>query len=162
MVKKILVFLLVALVLIQFFHPKKNMAASVPANNIAAINPMPEDVKKILEVSCNDCHSNNTVYPWYSKIQPVDWWMNNHVKEGKGEINFDEFATYSLRRQYKKMDEIIKQVKEEEMPLNSYTWIHKNAILSADQKQVVIAWAEGIRASMQQKYPPDSLAKKKQ
>ncbi len=162
MVKKIFIALLIALVIIQFFHPKKNETVVVPANSIAAVYPVPADVKKILAVSCNDCHSGNTIYPWYSKIQPVDWWMDNHVKEGKRELNFDEFATFSLRRQYKKMEEIIKQIKEDEMPLNSYTWIHKDAILSPDQKQLIISWAEGIRTSMEQKYPLDSLVKKKQ
>jgi len=161
MIKKILVFLLALLLLIQFFHPVKNNTAVLPEHTIAAVFPVPAGVKDILVASCNDCHSNNTVYPWYTKLQPVDWWLNNHVKEGKAELNFDEFAAYSLRRQYRKMEEIIKQVKEDEMPLSSYTWIHKNAILSAPQKQELIVWADNIRTVMQKKYPADSLVRKK-
>jgi len=161
MIKKILVILLVVLVIIQFFHPAKNMAAPVAANTISAVYPVPDNVKNILAASCNDCHSNNTIYPWYSKIQPVDWWMGGHVDEGKRELNFDEFATYSPRRQYNKLEDLIKEVKDDGMPLDSYTWIHKNAILSADQKQVLISWADGIRAEMKQKYPADSLIKKR-
>ena len=161
MVKKILVFLVAVLVIIQFFHPKKNESVGLPANSIAAVFVVPDSVKKILAVSCNDCHSGHTVYPWYSKIQPVDWWLNNHINEGKKELDFDEFASYRPRRQYKKMEEIIKQVKEDEMPLNSYTWIHKDAILTADQKQALITWAELNRTLMEQKYPRDSLIRKK-
>jgi len=161
MVKKILVFLVAVLVIIQFFHPKKNESVGLPANSIAAVFVVPDSVKKILAVSCNDCHSGHTVYPWYSKIQPVDWWLNNHINEGKKELDFDEFASYRPRRQYKKMEEIIKQVKEDEMPLNSYTWIHKDAILTADQKQALITWAEMNRTLMEQKYPRDSLIRKK-
>jgi len=161
MVKKILVFLVAVLVIIQFFHPKKNESVGLPANSIAAVFAVPDSVKKILAVSCNDCHSGHTVYPWYSKIQPVDWWLNNHINEGKKELDFDEFASYRPRRQYKKMEEIIKQVKEDEMPLNSYTWIHKDAILTADQKQALITWAEMNRTLMEQKYPRDSLIRKK-
>lgn len=161
MIKKILVALLLVLVLIQFIHPQKNRGTPVPANSIAAVYPVPDDVKKILAASCNDCHSANTIYPWYSKIQPVDWWLSHHVNEGKDELNFDEFATYSPRRQYHKLEELIKEVKEDGMPLDSYTWIHKNAILNADQKQAIVSWAEGIRSSMQQKYPADSLARKR-
>ena len=161
MIKKILIILLIVLVIIQFFHPKKNIATAAPANPVAAVYKVPEEVQKILAASCNDCHTNNTIYPWYSKIQPVDWWLANHVNEGKQELNFDEFASYSARRQYKKMEEVVKEVKEEGMPLDSYTWAHKNAVLSADQKQALITWAEGIRTVMQEKYPADSLVKKK-
>jgi len=161
MVKKILAILLILLIIVQFFHPKKNETVASPANSIAAVFAVPDNVKKILAVSCNDCHSGQTAYPWYSKVQPVDWWLNNHIIEGKKELNFDEFASYRPRRQYKKMEEIIKQVKEDEMPLNSYTWIHKDAILTADQKQTLITWAEMNRTLMEQKYPLDSLVKKK-
>jgi Haem-binding domain len=161
MIKKILVFLLIVLVIMQFFRPKKNSNAAAPANNIAVIYAMPDDVKHLLEAGCNDCHSNNTKYPWYAEVQPVALWLRNHINEGKEEINFDEFATYNLRRQYRKMEEVIKQVKEGEMPLNSYTWVHKEAIFTTAQKQSIISWAESIRTQMEQKYPKDSLIKKK-
>jgi hypothetical protein len=161
MLKKILLLLLAAMVIIQFFHPVKNIAAGEQPNSIATVTNVPADVKTILEKACNDCHSNNTVYPWYSKIQPVDWWLTDHINEGKREINFDEFATYNPRRQYRKMEEVIKQVKEGEMPLNSYTWIHKDAILTDTEKTLLINWAEGIRTEMKTKYPADSLESKK-
>lgn len=161
MFKKILIFLLAVLVIIQFFHPRKNIAAAASANNAGRQYPVPEDVQKILAASCNDCHSNNTVYPWYAKIQPVDWWLANHVNEGKRELNFDEFAAYSPRRQYRKMEEVIKEVKEDGMPLDSYTWVHKNALLSAAQKKSLIEWAQGIRSTLEQQYPADSLVRKK-
>jgi hypothetical protein len=95
-------------------------------------------------------------------VQPVDWWLTNHINEGKRELNFDEFATYNLRRQYHKLDEVMKTVKEEEMPLNSYTWIHKDARLSTDQKNILINWADSLRATMKAQYPIDSLEKPKQ
>ncbi len=161
MIRKVLVALLVVLLILQFFHPKKNINAVTAGHAIAAVHPVPDGVKKILAASCNDCHSNNTVYPWYAKLQPVDWWLTHHVNEGKAELNFDEFATYNLRRRYRKTEEIIEQVKQGEMPLNNYTWIHKDAILDTTQKQALIDWATGIRTAMQQQYPKDSLVKKK-
>ena len=88
------------------------------------------------------------------------WWLNHHVEEGKREINFNEFASYQTRRQYKKMEEIIDQVKEDEMPLSSFTIIHKDAKLSQEQKLVLSSWADGIRKDMELKYPPDSLKRK--
>lgn len=161
MLKKILLFLLVVLIIIQFIHPKKNIAEGIQSNFIGNTYPIPENVKVILAKACNDCHSNNTIYPWYSKIQPVDWWMNNHVQEGKRELNLDEYTNRPLRYQYHKMEEIAEQVKEGEMPLNSYTWMHKDAILTEAEKKELINWADGIRDSLKARYPIDSLIRKK-
>jgi len=161
MLKKVLLLLLTVLVIIQFFHPGRNKAGRSQPNNIAVIHPVPGNVKTILDKACADCHSNNTEYPWYSKIQPVDWWLTDHINEGKDELNFDEFANYDLRRQYHKLEEIGKTVKENEMPLESYTWIHKNAQLNEEEKDILITWADGIRNAMKEKYPADSLERKK-
>src|SRR3954454_23140652 len=119
-----LIALIVILIVIQFFHPAKNASSTKPANHIAAVYNEPESVSKILDKACNDCHSNNTRYPWYNNIQPVAWWLANHVKEGKQELNFNEFGTYNLRKQYHKLEEVTEQVKEDEMPLGSYTLVH--------------------------------------
>jgi hypothetical protein len=162
MIKKILLFLLAVLVIIQFFHPKKNMATGEQSHYIGTVYPVPADVKTILEKACNDCHSNNTRYPWYSKLQPVDWWLDNHVKGGKRNLNLDEYSNQRLRAQYHKLEEIAGQVKKGEMPLESYTWIHKDAILTETEKNTLISWADNIRDSMQAKYPIDSLVRKKQ
>ena len=132
----------------------------ITANDITKAMPVPDDIQTILKTSCYDCHSNNTLYPWYASIQPVAWWLNDHIEEGKKEINFNEFAGYSLRRQYKKLGEIIKQLKEDEMPLESYRLIHRNAVLSEPKKLSLSNWAQALRDTMQQKYPADSLKKK--
>ncbi len=163
MLKKIIYVLLIILVVIQFIHPKKNIDTSAAAinNDISKAFPVPDNVQTILKTSCYDCHSNNTKYPWYSKIQPVAWWLNNHIEDGKGEVNFNEFASYSLRKQYKKFDEIIKQVKEDEMPLSTYTLIHKNAVLDNNQKLALSGWARSAIDSMKATYPADSLTRKK-
>jgi hypothetical protein len=161
MIKKILLFLLFALIVIQFIHPKSNKSTGVHPNYIGNAFFIPEDVKPILTKACNDCHSNNTRYPWYSKIQPVDWWLTSHIKDGKKSLNFDEYTHRSLRYQYHKMEETIDMVKEDKMPLNSYLWIHKDAKLTGDEKNKLIAWANGIMDTMKAKYPIDSLLRKK-
>jgi Haem-binding domain len=160
--KRIALLILVALIVIQFFHPEKNIstASTVFANDISKAYTVPDDIQVILKASCYDCHSNNTRYPWYFNVQPAAWWLNDHIREGKKEINFSEFASYRIGRQYKKMEEIVKEVKEDEMPLNSYTFIHRNAILSKEQKSSLMNWAEGIRNIIKANYPPDSLIKK--
>jgi hypothetical protein len=161
MIRKILLFLLVSFIIIQFFHPKPNKSDSDQPNFIGKAYPVPDDVSAILKKACNDCHSNNSRYPWYSNIQPVDWWLTNHIKEGKNHLNFDEYANRSPRYQYGKMDETADLVKKGEMPLNSYTWIHKDAILKDEEKQKLIDWANGIMESLKSKYPIDSLVRKK-
>jgi heme-binding protein len=160
MFKKILLFLLLAFIVIQFIHPKKNKAGSNQPAYIGNVHYVPADVKVILEKACNDCHSNNTSYPWYSKIQPVHWWLNDHINNGKKHLNFDEYTNRNLRYQYHKLEEIPEEVKEGHMPLPSYTWIHKDAILTEAEKNTLIIWADGLREEMMKKYPADSLVRK--
>jgi len=159
--KKIGITLLVALIGIQFFHPKKNKSDSPHSNYIGNVFAIPENVKNILAKACNDCHSNNTSYPWYASIQPVHWWLNKHIKEGKKELNFDEYTNRSLRYQYHKMEETMEMVKEGKMPLDSYTWTHKDALLTTEEKDMVLNWAQSVMDTMKAHYPLDSLVRKK-
>lgn len=163
MLRKFLLLLLIAFVVIQFFHPGKNTdnTPSATANDVNKVFPTSDNVQSILERSCYDCHSNNTRYPWYAEVQPVAWWLNDHIEEGKREVNFNEFSTYRPGRQYKKLEEIIEQVKEDEMPLSSYTLIHKDAVLNKEQKLALSSWANAAMDSMKARYPADSLLKKK-
>ena len=161
-IKIILIVLLIVLVCIQFIRPAKNISNTVSNYDITNRYSMPPDVLKIFQNSCYDCHSNNTRYPWYSNVQPVDWWLTNHINEGKRGLNFDEYTNRRLRYQYGKMDDVIDLLKKGEMPLNSYTWIHKDAILTDAEKTTLINWAQGIMDTLKAKYPADSLLRKKQ
>ena len=161
MKKNILLGLAIVLVIIQFFRPEKNLVEGVQVNDISKAYPVSEQAQNILKTSCYDCHSNNTVYPWYSAIQPVAWWLNDHIEEGKRELNFNEFATYAPARQFKKMDEMKKQIDEDEMPLSSYTLIHRNAILTEADKKILVQLSNAIRDSLKAHYPADSLVIKR-
>jgi DNA replicative helicase MCM subunit Mcm2 (Cdc46/Mcm family) len=160
MLKKIGIVLLIGLIVIQFIHPKKNKAEGAQPNFIGNAFHIPADVSTILAKACNDCHTNNTSYPWYARIQPVHWWLDKHVREGKGHLNLDEYTNKSLRYQYHKMEETIEMVKEGEMPLKSYTWTHKDAKLTGDEKAKLTGWAQSIMDTMKAKYPIDSLIRK--
>ena len=149
--------LLIALVAIQFFHPKKNIHEGDQPNAISKKFPVPADAKIILDKACMDCHSNNTRYPWYNNIQPVAWWLNNHIIDGKKGLNFDEFIDKRPRFQYRRMEQTIDLVKKGEMPLDSYTWIHKDAILSEEEKTKLFDWAQSIMDTLKTQYPIDSL-----
>jgi hypothetical protein len=159
--RKILIFLVVVFIAIQFFRPKPNVSSQTSPNDIIHLSNASPAVSSILHKACYDCHSNNTRYPWYSKIQPVAWWLNNHIQEGKRHINYSEFGTFALRRQYKKLEETAEMVDKGEMPLSSYTLIHTDAKLTDTEKQMLITWANAIRDTMKAKYPADSLLKKK-
>ena len=160
MLKKILYVILVLLIIAQFFHSKRNKSEGDQPNYIGKVYTVPDDVKSILVKACNDCHSNNTRYPWYCNFQPFDWWTNKHIQEGKRGLNLDEFASKSPRYQYNKLEDIKEQIEKGEMPINSYLWIHKDAKLTAEEKNKIYAWTASIREEMKAKYPMDSLIRK--
>ena len=147
--KKILIGLLGVFIIIQFIKPDKNQSDAVTPNDIFANFQSENSTKQLIRTACYDCHSNNTVYPWYAEIQPLAWWLADHVKEGKSELNFSEFATYKPKKADHKLEEVIEMIQEGEMPLKSYTLIHGNAKLSDGQKKAIITWAEGLRSQIQ-------------
>lgn len=155
--KKFLFLLLIIFIVIQFIKPAKNIHPGKQPNNISTLYNVPSNVDEILTKACKDCHSNNTYYPWYFNVQPVAWWMADHINTGKFEINFDEFAAYPIHEQYSKLNAVKGQVQKNQMPLPSYTWIHKDAILTNAEKNILIGWAENIRNQLEAKYPVDSL-----
>lgn len=148
--------LLAVFIIIQLFRPEKNNSGD-SGNDISTVFPVPDRVKVLLDAACNDCHSNTTKYPWYSYIQPVAWWLDGHIRDGKKRLNLSEFAAYRPNRQFHKLEEIDELVSEKEMPLESYTWAHADAKLSDDQRQVLINWTKDLRDSMRANYPADSL-----
>ena len=158
--KIVLIVLVILFVIIQFFRPTKNRSTDLSANDITTGLIVPPNVQKILKHSCYDCHSNNTRYPWYFNIQPVAWWLDHHINEAKRELNFSEFGNYKINRQYKKLEEIIEEVETEEMPLYSYTLIHRSANLNGEQKTSIINWSKSVIQQLKVTYPPDSFVKK--
>jgi hypothetical protein len=154
--RKILWSLLAVFVIIQFFQPEKNKSGN-KANDISLKFSVPQRVEAILEMACYDCHSNKTNYPWYGHLQPSAWWLNGHIVDGKKRLNFNEFSAYRPNRQFNKLEEIEELVANGEMPLESYTWIHRDSKLDANQKEIIINWTKDLRDSMKAVYPGDSL-----
>ncbi len=159
--KVVLVVIVIAFIAIQFIRPAKNSGIEIAENNISAKYKIPQDVQQVLNVSCYDCHSNTTHYPWYYNIQPVAWMLNDHIVEGKKELNFSAFTVYPVWRQYKKFREIGKEIKEGDMPMASYTLLHRNAALTSEQKSAILNWAANAMKEMETKYPADSLVQPK-
>ena len=144
-IKKILLALLVLFVIAQFFGPEKNEGDLTSVNAFLAETNPPENVKVILKETCYDCHSGSSRYPWYNNITPVNYWLGHHIEEGKAELDFSKWDSYSLKRKDHKMDEVIEMVEEKEMPLKSYTWTHSEAELTEAQIEAVVSWAKQVR-----------------
>lgn len=144
-IKKIAWFGLIIFLLMQCYQPARNIGyEQYFSSNFTEVYKVPKNIETTLRTSCYDCHSNNTDYPWYSYIQPVRLFMDGHINEGKKELNFNEFGNYSNRKQRSKLEAIRKQIQSDEMPLRSYTVIHKNAVLTSAQKEEIVNWVNSI------------------
>jgi hypothetical protein len=141
-VKKILLAILIVLIFIQFIQPARNESGQVLPTDIERTYSIPHDITVILKNACYDCHSNYTRYPWYVNVQPAAWLLANHIKNGKAQLKFSDFGSYSPRRQQSKLKSIASQVNDGAMPLSSYMWIHKNARLSEAEKLLIISWMQ--------------------
>lgn len=124
----------------------------VPRENPAAVAPIsvPDDVRAVLENSCNDCHSNLTVWPWYSRVAPVSWLVYRDVKKGRDELNFSEWGEYSDRRRNRKLEDIEEKVADKEMPLKLYVRLHPEAGLSVADAEALIEWSRAERRAMEE------------
>jgi len=158
MIKKILIALLAIFIVIQFFRPEKNDSNDL-TYAITTKYEVPDEVEQIFSVACNDCHSNKTEYPWYANVQPVAWWLNDHITDGKRHLNFSEFTKRPIAIQNHKLEETIEMVEKRDMPLESYTYLglHGEANLSEEQRQLIIDWAKGQMEFLKDTYPADSL-----
>jgi hypothetical protein len=154
--RNIFLVIFLAFATIQFFQPDKNNQRFDMTNDISQVVHVPDSVHQLLKIACYDCHSNQTNYPWYANIQPVGWWLKDHIDEGKGHINFHEFALVEpserfpskVLRQDHKLEEIEEQIETNEMPLKSYTLIHRDAKLNEGQKKILLEWAAAARAQL--------------
>ena len=144
----------------QLYRPAKNNSNTNPGD-ILEKYPASASVQQTLKTACYDCHSNNTVYPWYAQIQPVASWLADHIEEGKRHFNFSEFTNMKIAVQNHKFEELVEMVDEGEMPLSSYTVIHRDAILSPEQKQELTGWAKAAMDTLKPTYPADSLILKR-
>jgi len=136
---------LTIIVIAQFFRPQKNNGDVTTLTPFLTETNPPKNVKTILQETCFDCHSNNTKYPWYNNITPVNYWLADHIEHGTRYLNFSLWEKYSVKRKDHKLEEVIEMVEEKEMPLPSYTWTHGEAELSQEQIDQVIAWAKQVR-----------------
>lgn len=156
----LLAFVVVAIV-IQFFRPG---IAPLPVNRSHTMQSwmyVPANVDLMIRRACYDCHSNETKWPWYARIAPVSWWVKRDVSEGRQELNFSEFATYSKVRKTRELQAAFEEVRTGDMPLRTYLAMHKNAQLSEADKKAFCAWARSSKGAIEETMTPAELAQEK-
>ena len=132
----------VMLVGIQWIPTHPNQGNTDEAKDFLTIYPPPARIGTLLRTACYDCHSNNTDYPWYGRVQPVAMFLESHIEQGKKELNLNEFGDYSPRRQKSKLKSMASQIEDGAMPLTSYTLIHRSADLSDQDRRDIKAWID--------------------
>ncbi|MGB0146083.1 MAG: heme-binding domain-containing protein [Flavobacteriaceae bacterium] len=150
-IRPLAIIALIALFGIQFIPVASNSQGYESVRAFERETQMSPELTEVFQTNCYDCHSNQTQYPWYSKIAPVNFWLDEHVRDGKKHFNVSEWGQYSIKRKDHKLEELIEEVQEQEMPLPSYTWIHGK--LSPQDRQALIDWAQMVRLSYQQVLP---------
>lgn len=148
--KKIGLLLLLVFIVAQFFQPDKNEGEISSLTAFVEETKPSDEVHLILKNACFDCHSDVTKYPWYSRITPVNFWMADHIRHGKGELNFSKWSSYSLKKKEHKMEEVYEEIEKKKMPLDSYTWTHGDARLTPEQVQQIVTWAKEIQSNYKQ------------
>lgn len=139
--KKLLFGIMFVILLLQAIQPSKNIGSSNAPTDIAKTLPIPGSIFALLKTSCYDCHSNHTNYPWYNHITPINWWVADHINEGKKELNFTIFGNYKRHHQLQMLEAIGETVQMGAMPLKSYLSVHKEARLSEAEKKAIYDWA---------------------
>ncbi|MEJ6736735.1 MAG: heme-binding domain-containing protein [Flavobacteriales bacterium] len=151
MKKKTLYGLIIILIIIQFFRIDKTNPVVNSADDFIELTNPPKEIATILVSSCYDCHSNESSYPWYSNISPVSWWVKHHINEAREELNFSKWSTYNEKKKDHKLEEMIAEVEEGEMPLKPYPLTHPEARLDAIQKAELLNWFKKTRQDAKEK-----------
>jgi len=147
-VKQLLIALLIAFTVIQFMQPARNQSGQAVQSDLSTTYSIPDSVYTLFKNACFDCHSNNTIYPWYSHIQPMGWLISRDIENGKAKLNFNELRSLSKRKQASKLQEIEYQIKDGSMPLAQYKLLHKNARLTKEDTELLIEWIEKTKDSI--------------
>ncbi|WP_372947977.1 heme-binding domain-containing protein [Mariniphaga sp.] len=141
---RIFIILLIAIfVVIQFFQPEKNRGEITKAHLLEQ-GVVDDEMKTVLKNACLDCHSNQTTYLWYHQIAPVSWMINQHITDGKAELNLSEWGNWEPLDQIGALDKMADEIKSNEMPLKPYVLMHPKAKLTEEQKEQFYAWAEKL------------------
>jgi Haem-binding domain len=132
-------------VVIQFVRPARTNPPVDESQTIFARTQMTPQVAAIFNRSCVDCHSHKTVWPWYTNVSPVSWFIVNHVNTGRSLLNLSEWGRLDRDRQDRKLRQICDEVQDGAMPLSTYTPLHPGSSLSDQDKKTLCDWTDAER-----------------
>lgn len=139
------------LIILQFFQPEKNQGSLTQERDLIVVASVPDSLAKILRTSCYDCHSNHTDYPWYSRISPVSLWLHKHIIDGKEDLNLSEFGDLSKAEKIGALSDLYDALEAGTMPLQSYTLIHRDAMISQEEVDALLDWADQMSLTLMKK-----------
>jgi hypothetical protein len=145
MKRKILYFLLIVFAIIQFKGIDKTNPDSTKSDDFFAVNKAPEATEALIRTACYDCHSHESVYPWYSNIAPVSWWLGDHIEEARKHLNFSTWNQLTADKKDHKLEECIEMVEGKEMPMLPYMIAHTDAWLSQEDRDGLVSFFSSIR-----------------
>ena len=134
--------LIVVLIVLQFFQPEQNNAPIDPELDMLEVLAPPDPMVNLIRDACYDCHSNQTVYPWYNKISPVSWYLYKHIKKGKEDLNFSDYGLLDKADKIGAFADFCDVLDAGTMPLQSYKLIHKDARLTQEERENLCNWSE--------------------
>jgi hypothetical protein len=142
-VRKVVLALLIFLIAIQFVQPKRTNPPVIPSRTLASHVKLPQDVQVILMRGCGDCHSNQTIWPWYSSIPPLSWVITDDVNEGRRHMNFQDWeAQVDPKQATDRLIDTCKEVREKGMPPFAYRIVHKSKELTIQEIGTLCSWTQ--------------------
>ena len=144
MKKRNIIILLIVIVIIgiQFFQIDKMNPELDPTDDFIKIEQPPEEIAALFKQACYDCHSHETIYPWYTNVAPFSWVIGKHIQEGRDNLNFSTWGSYKQDKRTHKLEETAEEVEEKHMPIANYTWLHPEAKLSDEDRKMLVDWIQ--------------------
>jgi hypothetical protein len=140
--KRAALVIVAGLVVAQALRPARTNPAEDPARTLEAIAHPPPSVQAVLDRSCRDCHTNRTVWPWYTNVAPISWFVVGHVNEGRHDLSFSNWAAFAPALRAKRLAQMCDLVQRGEMPLTTYLLLHRDARVSDDERQAICDWTD--------------------
>jgi hypothetical protein len=144
-VKKIALGFVIVLVVAQLVPLKRDNPETDPSKTIFAQETVPPSLRTVFERSCEDCHSNHTVWPWYSYVAPASWIVAHDVHEARRHMNFSVWGDYSAKQKEEKLEDLCDEVSQGDMPDTKYLLIHRGARLKQSEREAICRWTDAVR-----------------
>jgi len=135
----------VVLLASQLIPIDRSHPAVDPSQSLYSAPAVPKEVRAVLQRSCNDCHSYETSWPWYSYVAPVSWVVSHDVHRGRKAMNFSEWGSYSAKRKEDKLEEICEQLVNGDMPDRKYAFFHRGSRVTQQERSAICQWTEDAR-----------------